>query len=492
LATALSIARGARIRHSLLELDAPALLTAIIYLFSFAVGFLTFTDPDYWWHFRTGQYIVQHLSIPHHDLYSFTAGGQGWVVHEWLSEVLLYLTVSRLGYAFAVGLFMVVSLTAFALMQRLLLRLGTPPMIAVLLITLSMLMSAPFWTVRPQMLSWCFIALFVSVLFQRDRPAWALVAVSALWANMHMGFTYGLGVVGLWFIARVWERRADHTAFDWKSGLLFVLACCAATLLNPNGPALWLHATPFAPFVGRAVDLKEITEWSSPNFHHPLELPLLAGLLLLLGLGFVGQVKDRFAILLALMFTMLVLYSSRNQPLFAVAFLPAAGLAAASLWRKSTATRTPGHGFVNLGLVALIATALLVSVPSLPHPQLHSQAITDGSFYYPATSLARIRQDRPQANVFAHYEWGGYFINGLYPQGHVFIDGRADMYGATILHNYQNIIHAKDGWQQVLDASGADTIVLAPTDLLASAVIKSDQWTLVLRTSKEELFYRRR
>ena len=48
------------------------------------------TDPDLWWHLRTGQWIVETGHVPHTDPFSFTRGGSPWISHEWLSEVLFY------------------------------------------------------------------------------------------------------------------------------------------------------------------------------------------------------------------------------------------------------------------------------------------------------------------------------------------------------------------------------------------------------------------
>src|SRR5262249_23622713 len=48
------------------------------------------TDPDLWWHLRTGQLILETSHIPHTDPFSFTRTGSPWVAHEWLSEVAFY------------------------------------------------------------------------------------------------------------------------------------------------------------------------------------------------------------------------------------------------------------------------------------------------------------------------------------------------------------------------------------------------------------------
>src|SRR4051794_22006762 len=42
-------------------------------------------DADVGWHIRTGDYILDHGSVPHQDLYSFSKTGAPWYAWEWLS-----------------------------------------------------------------------------------------------------------------------------------------------------------------------------------------------------------------------------------------------------------------------------------------------------------------------------------------------------------------------------------------------------------------------
>ncbi len=486
-----TLSHGRRFAVSLPRLDAAGLLTGAIYLIFFAFGFMSFTDPDYWWHLRTGQYIVENRALPMHDIYSYTASGKDWLTHEWLSEALIYLSVDSFGYAVTLGLFIALTLVAFGLIQRAIIQAGTPPMAAILLVLLGLMMSATYWTVRPQVVSWAFVALFASVLLQRRTAPWLLVPAMTLWANMHLGFLFGLAIVGLWFVARLWEHRTAAQPFNWKQGVAFMAACVLATLLNPSGPLVLAHAVPFAPVFGNAVDTEVITEWASPDFHSPMHAPLLVGILLLIGLGLGGRVRDTFAVLLAVMFAALALYSSRYQPMFAIAFLPAAGLATRDLPIFARRAVAPSRSTLNWAFVAVTAIIALVAIPMLPQAQTFRDPRTNSSPFYPAQSLAWVQEHRPAANVFASYHWGGYVANGLYPDGHVFVDGRADMYGTKIVQDYRSANAAKDGWQKTLDQSGTDVVVISPTSPLANELRYTEGWATVLETANEALFVRR-
>src|ERR1700722_8113110 len=45
-------------------------------------------DPDLWLDLRTGNWILQHGSVPTHDAFSSPMTGQPWIVYHWLFDVL--------------------------------------------------------------------------------------------------------------------------------------------------------------------------------------------------------------------------------------------------------------------------------------------------------------------------------------------------------------------------------------------------------------------
>jgi hypothetical protein len=93
-------------------------------VFLLGAAFVGTTDPDYFWHLRTGDIIVQDLSVPTTDPFSFTKEGSHWVAHEWLSEVVIYGAVSAGGYGLALALFASVALGGLLLTYRTSLTLG--------------------------------------------------------------------------------------------------------------------------------------------------------------------------------------------------------------------------------------------------------------------------------------------------------------------------------------------------------------------------------
>ena len=46
---------------------------------------------DFWWQLRTGQWVVEHGSVPAHDEFTYTAQGKEFIEIRWLFYVLTYL-----------------------------------------------------------------------------------------------------------------------------------------------------------------------------------------------------------------------------------------------------------------------------------------------------------------------------------------------------------------------------------------------------------------
>jgi len=81
------------------------IFTVYVFAYSFFFASRPLTDPDFWFHLKTGQYILQKRVIPKTDLFSFTNFGRPWVTHEWLSEAIFYAVYSRLGLYALIFLF---------------------------------------------------------------------------------------------------------------------------------------------------------------------------------------------------------------------------------------------------------------------------------------------------------------------------------------------------------------------------------------------------
>jgi hypothetical protein len=193
-------------------------------------------------------------------------------------------------------------------------------------------------------------------------------------------------------------------------------------------------------------------------------------------------------------FAAMTLQSMRHQPLFAVVWSVTVGLSIIERWPVwGGAVRTDGAAAVmNWGLlaggIAALCTVIAVSPQGLP---LRDPPV-EGANLLPVESVDYIERTDPDARVFNEYAWGGYLIDRLYPHGgRVFIDGRADVYGA-FLPPYAAATRG-DGWQPLFEEHGVEMALLRPsfplvqelTDAGWRTVVEDDVQVLLLAPDYE-------
>ncbi|MBA5639944.1 hypothetical protein H3H37_23060 [Duganella sp. LX20W] len=380
-------------------------------------------DGDTYWHLAAGQWMLDHATVPHTDPFSATMPGTPWVAHEWLSEVLMTLAYQGAGWS---GLQLLCSATlalTLAMIARYLTRWLDQPAALVSAVVacfaiVPSLLARPHLIALVPLVAWC-VALLRARELERV-PAWPLLPLMTLWANLHGSFVLGLalaGVLALEAVAAAPGRRLPEAA-RWA---VFLAAATAATMLTPYG---W-HGLLYPLQLMRLDLIAYIAEWQPPNFNHPQ--PLTLALLVLLYVALTRPVTvplSRLFIVLALL--TMALKHSRHQVVAGVVgtLVLAAPLGQALGCQVAGGARMAARrwGAVALALAGL-AVALRLAMPV---------ARTD-DHATPATALRHVPAALLSQPVFNSYEFGGYLIHR-----HVrpFVDGRSDMYGDAFMRDY--------------------------------------------------------
>ena len=476
-----------RTRSFLDRLNLQTILLVLVFAGILASAIRPATDPDLWWHLRTGQLIVQTGAIPHTDPFSFTFQGQPWITHEWLTEVLIYGLYQLGGYGLLIITFALMVTAAFVL-TYLRCPQASRPYLAALALLLGAFMAAGFVGVRPQVVSLLFtsVVLFLLDRYRREaklRYVLPLPFLMALWVNMHGGYILGIGVIGVvlagQFLEWLLARRAcspEQAAASLKPILVLtavLLVCNLATLANPNGVKIWTY--PFRTLGDPAIRTY-IDEWQSPNFHDPSVLPLLLMILALIALGMTGRERVRLPdLLLTLIFAFFALQSVRHIPLFALVAVPVLAQDVISLVQVPAAVRFPPRW-------AWLGPVLALAVMALPVQRLVGYVAdqpTAVAANYPQGAAEWILAHRPAGPLFNDYNWGGYLIwrlNLAYP---VFIDGRAqDVYTPDFITQYANTVSGTPGWRDTFERYGIRLALIQPDTALADALRHTPGWTV--------------
>ncbi len=449
--------------------------------------FLGATDLDLWWHLRTGQLIISGYPMMSSDPFSWTTSGRTWFLHEWLSEAIIYWVQSNLGFGVAVAISAISIVTTLAIAYRLALRVCSRELIVAGVLLLSATMLLQFATVRPQVFTWLFFAIFVRQLYlnyQGERVSlWPLPLLMVVWSNMHLGYLFGLMTVWIWVVS-IFLRDPRAGFGPVREPLILAVLCSLAPAISPIGPRALL--VPVDYLGNHSVAFSSIVEWRSPDFHSIRFVPLLASLATLLATGLPTGRRHLFGLLLSLVVLVLTLMSLRNIPLFAVVFLPIASQAIAQRWPGQRGRLQIGIPAMNWALVT-ITTALLIAMLSLlKDSQVHSEPNVSEDL--PSAGVAYIREHELGSRMLNSYEWGGYLIAELYPQVKVSIDGRSELYGNELLSQYLTLVNLEPGWRTQLARMGPDFILLPKKAALAEELRYEPGWKLAFEGPVEVIF----
>jgi hypothetical protein len=411
-------------------LDLPHFFTIAIFLTMLIAAIQPVTDPDFWWHVTTGNWILSHHAVPHQDLYTFTVRDHRWITHEWLSEVLL-------SALYAAGRLPLVSLVFGAITAAgfLLVYLAIDRrvnfVIAGLTLALGVAAANPIWGPRIQMITFALTAL--TYLWVKrycegsSRALYVLPAVMLLWVNLHAGFVLGYAILGIALFVE---------------GGRYLLHRPGA-MVNPNGWDIYLY--PFQTG-GSAEQQRLIVEWFSPNFQMSQIWAFEAMIFLIIGgLALARRIEAR-QFLLLLVGLGLALHSVRNLSLFMLVAVPALADYAQqareriSLRRPRRVAKTTPVTFA-LNVVMILLIVAIVAVAGLPSLLQR----VDGKLVardFPIKAANFLAQHPPPGHMLNVYGWGGYLIFRLdapTTTQPVFIFGDAALAGDQLLRDYDHL-----------------------------------------------------
>jgi hypothetical protein len=222
-------------------------------------------DVDSWLALVVGREVWQS-GIPHENLLTLTGYGHRWIDEQWLSQLASY-AVFRLGGLGLLGVLnvalMVGPVAAAITIAR---RRGAAFGSVLVAIAPCVILISPSREIRTQEFA---MPLFVAVVWllssdarasARDRRVYWCVPILALWANLHGSATLGAGLVVLYALTVLWDRRVRlrSDARAWRRPALLSAGAALALLATPYGLSVigYYHSTMVDP------ELRQyVTEW---------------------------------------------------------------------------------------------------------------------------------------------------------------------------------------------------------------------------------------
>ncbi len=241
----------------------------------------------------------------------------------------------------------------------------------------------------------------------------------------------------------------------WNRNVVWL--SCPSTRAAPN-----FIVTLLIPY-GRPRCGRSLLSGSGRIFSEWLYRPFLLVWLLLLTALASSRSRPKGRVIVPLLLTSFAaLDAVRHIPIFVLLAIPviAAALPAASA-SPAVAPRHPISSrfrplFIGAVLM-LMAVLALVKWVTLARNQDACEAEQ-----FPQKAVAFLRGSGQPRKIFVYYDWGGYAIWKLYPEYRVFVDGRADLYGEDLLHQFETAVQLRTGWRDVLDSWQVEAALLPP------------------------------
>ena len=423
----------ALLRIRLLQLCALVALLTGVGVIAFQLKFCVL-DLDIWWHLKVGDWIVEHLAVPHTGILSRTAANRSWVAYSWGYEVLLsraYAWFGLLGVgAFGVLLTLAVAYAIYWMLRRLSGRFWLAGVLTGVVCSAFLFNGMP----RPFFFSMVLFSVTLTLLLEANRSGrvqtlYWLPLIFMVWTNLHIQFIYGLFLVGLFVAVSLTQRLANTLGIApgfllapmlpaWNLVVLFA-ACVLATLVGPNfyHPYQAVYEYSKAKFAYSIII--ELQPLSFRGYSHYAELLLTAA-----GFFAVGWQKKLDPYKLALLTVASVVgYRTMRDAWFIC--IPAAACIADSPTPEAECDR-PENWFEKTGVAAAVVLLLVLFSRGTDFNQRSfDQAI---SSQYPVNAINFLRRNPVPGPLYNNLNWGG-FLMWYMPDYPVAIDGRNDLYG---------------------------------------------------------------
>ncbi|MBI2438918.1 MAG: hypothetical protein HYV36_08935, partial [Lentisphaerae bacterium] len=224
---------------------------------------ISFTE-DLGRHLLLGKIILELKHVPATNFLTYTYPDFPFINHHWLSEVVLYCAYRAVGLNGLIALKALLMCATLALALRAASLRRASPLIA-FAATLSAVALGYRAHIRPELFTYLGVALYGWLIAraeyapERKIPGWGcfvFLAYGWFWANAHIYFIFGIGMLGAYVLACWWrifrqrrmllcevslryEARVHEGALPRvarpRQETILLLALIAVSLLNPNG-----------------------------------------------------------------------------------------------------------------------------------------------------------------------------------------------------------------------------------------------------------------
>jgi tetratricopeptide (TPR) repeat protein len=464
--------------------------------YAFLAGLRTVSDLDLGWQLSTGRYLVQHHQIPRVELFSYTAPGKEWIYPPFSGAIFYLLTLAG-GYSALswLGAFACASTVAFLAFA------GGRFTVALAIVAVP---TIAFRTIpRAELFTTVLFAAVLGMTWRNHcgKPVRLrlLPGIFFLWANLHLGFVAGLGLLGAGVLFEACDMffadRRTPALLRLKNLTPWIAASFAATCINPWG---WrIYQALYRQNKVMEIHSAFIGEWSAAHFNSlamrqalTVRDPAIADWWLLAAgalaiLAALWKKRIGPAVVLAAGIYLSIQHI-RLQALFAILAAVIGGAllgelareiaARANLKLKNSETINPPNPAIPISpRFAFLITAIFITLAGLRIADLVTDRyyLDSGqlslfgagpSWWYPERATAFLMREGLPGNVFHDYGLGGYLTWRIGPRYPDFVDGRYIPFGNGLFAEQRLLVSIgpdSPEWKRAADRWGIDTAIFS-------------------------------
>ncbi len=400
-------------------------------------------DPDFGWHFKSGEYMIQNRQFLRENIFSYTMPDYKWANSYWIPQIVMYSLYSlsqTIGITGDIGMGLILSTLASLAILAILKKAPLKKwQIATGALFIFFYTSHFTIAVRPLLFSTVFMLFLLHTILHKPQNIKFLPILFLIWANSHADFTLGLFILGLFNIQKLlFEGIKKENLVTLVSSL----ACVAITLVTPYGTFLWetlLKET-------HPLQFSHIMEWVPLENKSYLPVYYIASGLILAS---VIEMKEKKKNLWLIISTCFFFIASVRMAYFGRVFVLLGVFPLLNFLNQLSGDFAGFKKFLGdtnwkkVLLTNKVIAGLVVAV-SIGHfgENLYNASLEERwakKAGHPYEAVQKIKQEGLKGNMFNEYSWGGYLIWKL-PEHKVFIDGRMpswrDETGYSIFEEY--------------------------------------------------------
>ncbi|HEY1739786.1 MAG TPA: hypothetical protein VGI86_13795, partial [Acidimicrobiia bacterium] len=463
-----------------------AAFTAAFAAGGWKVGIQRLHDNSFLVHLTTGRWILDH-GIPYHDAYSFTAPGTRFVAESWLAE-LVYGLLDRSVGAIGIRVLMGVCCTlVMAMVYRLALRGCEDRVRAAGLMLPAFMVIASIWSERP--LAFGILTLVAVVTMVELPSSWlgrhvmvTLPIVMWLWENVHGSFALGYLYIALHLLGRALDGEWPRPGTRERTLLVATAISIPFLLANPYGPGLVLF--PVA-LLGRSKVLANVSEWMSPTFHAPLGMAFAAFLVI----GFALMLRSerrptRRDVLVTLPFVLLGLWAIRNLAIAVIVMMPMVARAARPRADDAPRRADTTDRIAGWFVAGLVGLAVMFAFQAVTEPNYDLQGFSVKAY------AALEHHGGAGSRLLTTDANAGWVLAAHFPQQHVYMDDRFDMYPIPVIDDYDKLEAGDPKWSALLRKYDIQSVIWPRTGPLTQLLAESSQWKRIYADKDWSVFLR--